>query len=173
MRNLYETWLPVRGFENVYQINNWGECKSMARYRKGKNGSLVPVPEKMLKPKKDRDGYLEYALCTGEHKRMKYFRAHRLVAEAFIPNPDNLPLINHINGNRHMNLVDNLEWCDAQYNRVKNNHMQYCPVVYNGVWYESQRALARHLGVDNSKVRRALINHKKIKGHYVTEVSST
>lgn len=156
MRNLYETWLPVRGFENVYQINNWGECKSIARYRKGKNGSLVPVPEKMLKPKKDRDGYLQYALCTGEHKRMKYFRAHRLVAEAFIPNPDNLPLINHINGNRHMNLVDNLEWCDAKTNRdaTKQSH----PVIFNGVWYPSLREAERVTGVDHRKIKQLSAN---------------
>lgn len=171
MRKLYETWVPVKGFESVYQINNWGDCKSVARFRKGKNGSLVPVPEKILKGKKDKDGYIEYALCTGEHKSMKYFRAHRLVAEAFIPNPDGLPLINHINGNRDCNLVDNLEWVDAKANRdttkVRN------PVIYNEVWFESMRELARYLDTDISNVRRSLANHWKIKGHYVIEVSST
>ena len=156
MRQLYETWRPVQGFEDVYQINNWGECKSIARWRKGSRGSIVFVPEKILKPKKDKDGYLEYALCTGEHKSMKYFRAHRLVAEAFIPNPDGLPLINHINGNRDCNLVDNLEWVDAKANRdttkVRN------PVDVNGVWYPSIREAMRCTGFSKCKVMRLAEN---------------
>ena len=136
---LYQEWRPVKGFEGKYEIDNWGRCKSVARMRNGKNGSLVPVPEKLRKGKIDKDGYVEYALCTGEHKKMKFFRAHRLVAEAFIPNPNNLPLINHINGNRRMNLVDNLEWCDEVYNRLDmHNKNHYKPIICNGVWYKSE-----------------------------------
>lgn len=159
MRRIYETWKPVKGLEETYQINNWGECKSVARMRKSrkrKDGSYSYcfVPEKYLKAKKDKDGYLVYSLCTGKHKQIIFPRAAVLVAEAFIPNPDNLPVVNHINGNRDMNLVDNLEWVSNKDNNSmeKALHKKHTPVVVNGVWYISIRGCARELGVDPKTV---------------------
>ena len=162
MRKIYEEWKPVKGFENVYQINNWGELKSIARMRKGKNGSLVPVPEKLLKGKIDKDGYIEYALCTGEHKKMKFFRAHRLVAEAFIPNPNNYDQINHINGNRDMNLVDNLEWVSAKQNTSTDKalYKYKTPIIFEGVWYESVRECERQTGHDHRTIKKWLSQDK-------------
>lgn len=153
MRKIYENWKPVLGFEGKYEINNWGECKSIARTRIGKSGSLAPVPEKYLKGKKDKDGYIVYALCS--NGEAKFFRAHRLVAEAFIPNPYSLPQINHINGNRDMNLVDNLEWISSKENTSLNkaDGKKRTPVVVNGVWYPSIRECSRELNVDPSNIR--------------------
>lgn len=156
---LYEEWKPVKGFEGKYEISNWGKCKSVARTRKGKNGALVFVPEKILKGKKDKDGYIEYALSVDG--KLKSFRAHRLVAEAFIPNPNNLPLINHINGNRDMNLVDNLEWVSHKQNASvdKSPRKKTNPIVVNGIWYESIRECARKLNVDAHTIRYRIKNN--------------
>ena len=114
---MIETWRDIKDYVGKYQVSNLGRVKSTKRIRKGKNNSIVEVPEKILKGKKDKDGYIEYALCTGIHGKMKYYRGHRLVAEAFIPNPDNLQIINHINEIKDDNRVSNLEWCTPQYNK--------------------------------------------------------
>lgn len=153
MRKLYEIWKPVLGFEGKYEINNWGECKSLPRTRKSKGNSISHVPGKYLKGKIDKDGYIEYALTSGGKTR--YFRAHRLVAEAFVPNPYNLPVINHINGNRDMNLADNLEWISIKENASldKANGKKRNPVIVNGVWYPSINECSRKLNVYSSTIR--------------------
>ena len=70
--------------------------------------------KRFLTPKKDKEGYLSVAFYGGE--KPKYFKIHRLVAMMFIPNPDNLPQINHKDENKTNNSVENLEWCTGKYN---------------------------------------------------------
>lgn len=95
----------VVGYEGLYVVSNQGNIYSLNYKRTGK---VVK-----LKPGIDKDGYLQVSLFkNGEVKR----RIHRLVAEAFIPNPKNLPEINHKDKNRQNNYVNNLEWCTNQYN---------------------------------------------------------
>lgn len=113
-----EIWKDIEGYNGLYQISNLGNVKSVERYRKGKNNSAVYVPEYLLKGKIDKDGYINVALCTGKHKTMKFYRIHRLVAMAFIPNPNNLPVVNHKNEDKQDNRVENLEWCTVQYNTM-------------------------------------------------------
>ena len=97
-----EQWKPVEGFED-YAVSNFGRVKSL-KYGK----------EKIMKPKKDRGGYLYIGLRKdGKHK---FFKVHRLVAEAFIPNPNNLSQVNHKDENKTNNVVSNIEWCSSKYN---------------------------------------------------------
>ena len=93
---------------NGYQISNDGRVWSHKS-------------NKFLKPSLDRDGYLKYGLSIGGGKVKTVF-AHRLVAQAFIPNPDNLPQINHKDENKLNNNVENLEWCSAEYNNNYGTH---------------------------------------------------
>jgi hypothetical protein len=96
-------------------VSNLGNVKSLERTITGKNGSIKPVKEKIIKPYAIKKGYLVVSLYK-EGKREKYL-VHRLVAEAFIPNPDNLPFINHKNEIKTDNrATENLEWCDSKYN---------------------------------------------------------
>lgn len=101
-----EVWKPVVGYEDLYEVSSFGRVKSLNYNRTGK--------EKIRKPLKTKYGYLQVNLC--KDGKPKNFKVHRLVAENFIPNPLNLPQINHKDENKENNFVENLEFCDAQYN---------------------------------------------------------
>ena len=101
-----EIWKPVLGYEGLYEVSNWGRVKSLNYNHSGK--------EKILKPVTYKSGYL-YVVLSKNNKR-KHFLIHRLVAEAFIPNTDNLPQVNHKDENPLNNVVSNLEWCTSSYN---------------------------------------------------------
>ena len=105
---MIEEWRPIEGYEGLYEVSNIGRVRSVDRfyYRLHKG--------KVLSPTKDRYGYLTVTLnCNGKSKTIKI---HRLVAQAFLPNPDNLPQVNHKDEDKTNNNVDNLEWCTAKYN---------------------------------------------------------
>lgn len=114
-KTMEEIWKDKKDYEGLYQVSNWGRAKSLDRYIKGKGHSLQFKKGRILKPMKDNNGYLKVRLCNGE--KSKTFNLHRLVAEAFLPNPDNLPQVNHKDENKLNNSVDNLEWCDSRYNK--------------------------------------------------------
>lgn len=105
-----EIWKDVKGFEGIYQISSIGRVKSLTRkvwnYTK---------KERILKPRAKENGYLQVGLFSGE-RREKHAYVHRLVAEAFIPNPNNLKQVNHKNFDKADNRVENLEWVTPQQN---------------------------------------------------------
>lgn len=101
-----EVWKDVKGYEGRYQVSNFGNVMSLNYRRTGKR--------KLLTPKINNDGRLWVALAgNGKPKPMLI---HRLVATAFIENPNNYPQINHIDENPKNNCVENLEWCTQEYN---------------------------------------------------------
>ena len=114
-----EIWKDIEGYEGKYQVSNLGRVKRLAYTVEVQmpDGRIYerPQKERIIKPCLDSLGrYLIVALHTGKPKTNHLL--HRLVAKAFIPNPDNLPIINHIDENTQNNRVDNLEWCDYLYN---------------------------------------------------------
>ena len=98
-----EEWKDIKGYEGIYQISNKGRVKSL-KFNK----------ENILIPAKHNRGYLFINLC--KNGKVKKYLIHRLVAEAFLPNPDNLPQVNHKDENKLNNNVENLEWCSNKYN---------------------------------------------------------
>lgn len=111
-----ELWKDIEGYEGYYQISNLGRVKSLERdvYRKRDGAFCRHKPESIKAPVTSTDGYYQVKLCVdGENKCIGI---HILVARAFIPNPKNLPEVNHIDTNRKNNCVDNLEWCTHQEN---------------------------------------------------------
>lgn len=109
-----EIWKDIEGFEGVYQVSSWGRVKSCERYVKRSDGRTRVVKEKILTPHRNRCGYLKIDLS--KEKNHKSYSVHRLVAQAFIPNPENLPCVNHKNEVKDDNRVENLEFCTAKYN---------------------------------------------------------
>lgn len=101
-----EFWKDIEGYEGLYQISSFGRVKSL-KSRRG---------VKILRPWYAGEGYLQVALKKNRTTKREKFYVHRLVAKAFISNPTNLPQINHKDKNKKNNNVENLEWCDAQYN---------------------------------------------------------
>ena len=159
-----EVWKDVKGFEGLYQVSNLGRVRSLDRM---KNNRLFRG--RVLRQPKDNDGYCLVTLCDG--KRSKTGKVHRLVAFAFIPNPDNLPEINHIDENKENNRADNLEWCSTKYNLTygsrkgmmagtKNNHakltekevVEIRKIYKKGDMQFGQSALGKKYGVSHIQI---------------------
>lgn len=99
-----EIFKDIQGYEGLYQISTHGNVKSL-KYGK----------ERILKPAKDKKGYLYVGLS--KQGKLKLYKVHRLVGIVFLPNPNNLPEINHRDEDKVNNDCSNLEWCDVKYNR--------------------------------------------------------
>lgn len=111
-----EIWRDIPNYEGHYQVSNLGRVKAL--FYKNKHG-IIPNREKFLKPQNVR-GYLRVALSENGIKNQ--YSVHRLVAEVFIPNNDNKTCVNHKDGNKANNCVDNLEWCTYSENE-KHSHI--------------------------------------------------
>ena len=109
-----EYWKPVVGYENLYEVSNLGRIRSFDRWVKSKNGSIRICRGRILKPYTNKDGYL--CVVLSKNNKQKTFRVNRLVAQAFLDNPNNLPQVNHKDENKQNNNVENLEFCDCKYN---------------------------------------------------------
>lgn len=114
-----EIWKKIDNFDN-YEISSLGRVKTADKIIVRTNGRPMPFPGRILKPYKDSKGYLHISIYNDAHIKHK-FQIHRLVAKYFIPNPNNLPQVNHKDENKSNNCVDNLEWCTNNYNTNYGN----------------------------------------------------
>ena len=149
----------IKNFEEEYAVYEDGRVWSHKR-------------QMFLIPRDNGSGYLQVMLYKdGKHKN---FRVHRLVAEAFIPNPNNLPYINHKDEDKHNNSIDNLEWCDRKYNNnygTRNERMRkslsvpvYCEEL-NREFYGAHEA-ARQLGLNQTNITQCCKGNQKTTGGY-------
>ena len=109
-----EIWKDIEGYEGYYEVSNLGGANSFDRTVKRRDGINIKIKGRAMKLIINNKGYCETSLCKlciSTNKRL-----HRLVAEAFIPNQENKPCVNHKDGNKSNNNVDNLEWCTHKEN---------------------------------------------------------
>ena len=129
-----EIWRPIEGYEGLYEVSNTGQVRSLDRYVIDSLGHRKFYKGKVLIPVKSNLGYLFVSLyCNGKHKRIT---VHRLVAQTFISNPDNLPEVNHRDEDKTNNRIDNLEFCDHKYNMNfgTRNIRRRETAIKNGSW---------------------------------------
>ncbi|WP_182006269.1 NUMOD4 domain-containing protein [Priestia aryabhattai] len=170
-----EIWKDIEGFEGFYQISNTGKVKSLPKTMGNKN-HLSPV--RILKNKVDKYGYECIKLCDQKEKgKIKYRTIHRLVANAFIDNPQNLKTVNHKDGNKLNNNVSNLEWASVKQNiqhawdiglkekvrkRASEFHGQKCKLINietnEELVFESLSKLSLFLGYNSHWLSSAINN---------------
>lgn len=117
-----EIWKDIKGYEGIYQVSNLGRVKSLPRIVICSNGCKKNYKSKILKSKFEKDGYLRIGLTKFSKETKKYI--HRLVAETFVPNPNNYSEVNHIDENKSNNKAINLEWCTRKYNMNYGNRIK-------------------------------------------------
>lgn len=161
-----EIWKPIKGYEGLYEISSLGRVKSLERYVVFK-GVKHLRKERVLKSGKNQYGYLYVVICNNNINKHKLI--HRLVAETFIPNEHNKRTINHINGIKTDNRIENLEWCTHKENIQK--------AWENGLYKisEKQRINGKTRGKNNNKpVVQLDLENKVIKvWDSITEASNT
>ena len=138
-----EEWRSIECYEGLYEVSNTGRVRSVDRYVKYSNGQIHLHKGKVLSPVKSNLGYLLVSLCcNGKYKSIS---VHRLVAQAFIENPDNLPEINHKDEDKTNNSVDNLEFCDRSYNNNYGSRKDKVrdTKIKNGYWTGLRSSLSK------------------------------
>jgi hypothetical protein len=134
---MMETWKAIPDYEGLYEVSNYGDVRRVARY-----GRRWVHP---CKPKRTRDGYLETTLV--KNSKAKSIRTHRLVAMVFCENPHGKPEVNHIDGNKHNNCADNLEWVTSSENQ-KHAYRTGLQRVCGGAISNRKKIRCLELGID-------------------------
>ena len=182
-----EIWKDIEGFEGLYQVSSFGKVKSLPKKFKvhnqcGETESYRVTKEKILKPQQDKYGYLRVTLCNNKGHFLK--QIHRLVARAFIPNPNNLPEVNHRDENKENNFYNNLEYCTTQYNqtygtirkRISEAHsIDVLQIDFYGVivkkWHGINNA-SRVLKINHANIISCCKGKRKSAGGYIWRYSN-
>lgn len=156
-----EIWKDVVGFEGLYKVSNQGNIKSLDRQVNVSRGSKRIVKGKQLMPySTQRKNCLYKGVVLYKDTKKHRKTVHRIVAEAFIPNPHNLPCVNHKDENRFNNAADNLEWCDVKYNnnygtrlqRIGDKHKKPVVCVTTGRHFESIKQASQIMGIERTEI---------------------
>lgn len=169
-----EVWKPIKGYEDKYLVSNLGNIVANNFQGHGR--------QKQKTPTLNKEGY--FCIMLWKNSKPKLFRVHRLVADAFIPNPDNKPQVDHINTDRLDNRVENLRWVtnfensrnEITYKKIRENGLRTIKLaseackkkvvcVETGVVYDSAKEAAADIGVIPQNLTRPLkIPHRTAKG---------
>ena len=177
-----EIWKDIKEYEGFYQCSNLGRIRSMDRYITEHTGKTQFRKGQIIKPKENKNnGYLQLALNKDSKRKMKY--VHILVAETFIENTNRLETVNHKDGNKLNNCVDNLEWASYsennkhsydELNRSVSNEGPIPKKVYiidthniSLSFYSSIAETSQNIGLSHTQINRYIHSNKKWKGRYI------
>lgn len=178
-----EQWKDIIGYEGYYQASNLGNFRSLDCVRKMKNGVERQYYGKMLSTSVAHDDYLLVDLTDKDGVR-KSLKAHRIVAELFVPNPMNLPIVNHRNENKKDNRAVNLEWCSVRYNlrygttqkrRAQKIGWRVRQFTADGKYIKTfltMRAASRILNLPMSGIYKAVLSGNAYKGFLFRKVEN-
>ncbi len=183
-----EEWRDIEGYEGLYQVSNMGRVKSLEREYKSNNGKgteyIGKTKTRILKSGFNGDGYLQVALCRDS--KCKYTKVHKLVAKAFVPNPENKPTIDHINTIRHDNRVCNLRYFTWKEQMAENEitrerhrkivsewgkkniqkiiHKRKVRCITTGKTFNSIKEASKYYNIDESDIGRCCKGERKTCG---------
>lgn len=176
-------WVPVPSLENRYHISRCGKLKSLPKWRNTGTGGYLSK-EKILAKRRDTKGYVILEMSRPDGS-FYYVKRSRLIAKLWIPNPNNLPVVNHINGIKDDDSVENLEWCTDSENefhayrtglkkaaylgKFGKDHNQSIPVLAiketSIIEFESKTACGIYFGTTVQNVYRAMKSSGELKGY--------
>ena len=173
-----EIWKDIEGFEGLYQVSSLGRVKSLERTVRANTCGVRVLQERLLSVCKSSCGYYIVVLCKNGKHYTKL--AHRLVAEAFIPNTRNLNEVNHKDENKLNNSLANLEWCDRAYNANYGTGAERCakqkrrPVIMLDVEtmrtisvFKSAREANKETGISYKSISSVCNGKSKTAGGYI------
>lgn len=176
MNSKEEIWKDIKNYEGLYQVSNFGNVKSLERKIK-RLEHTKKINEKLLKKVIDKTGY--YIVGLSKNNKNKKICVHRLVIEAFVPNINNLPCVNHKDENKLNNNLDNLEWCDYKYNnnygtvkermkKIKGKPVYQYDLFNNFIKkWESSMEVQRILNIPQSNVSKCCLGKRNRAGGYI------
>ena len=174
-----EIWKDIPHYEGLYQVSNLGRVKKLSQERENWKGGKWITPEHIMLVRLNKDGYSHLSLTTKNGKR-KDEKVHRLVAMAFIPNPDNLPEVNHKNCIRNDNRVENLEWVSRKQqmeHRSKSGNASNKKVkcIETGQIFNTSTEASKVNGGDSGNIRKSARSEGKysVYGYHYTYVEKT
>lgn len=167
-----EIWKDIQGYEGLYQVSNKGRVKSLDRIVELKDGSKRSYKGKLLAPAANNRNYFQVFLC--KDLKRQTFLVHRLVLQAFTPNPLNKPEVNHIDEDSTNNDLSNLEWCTSKENcnhgtkiaRASKPVKSICPKTGREAFYPSIVQAHKETGIDRSSIGSVTRGKGKTAGGY-------
>lgn len=181
-----EIWKDIKDYEGMYQCSSYGRVRSLDRYVEEHNGKKQFRKGQIIKPRLNKNGYLQLALNKNSKRKMKY--VHILIAETFLENNEKLETVNHKDGNKLNNNMDNLEWASysennqhaySELNRSVTKEGAKPKTVYfidtqdNSVkQFNSIKETTINVGLSHTQINRYIHSNKKWKGRYIFKTDS-